>query len=124
APGGVAGGRTIRGPPSPVPFRARNSRHPGLSRGARGGRRPQATPLLWPWVRRKGPSWPQLGEGTAVSEGQHEPDEGEDQAGDDDYPLLAGHRDHLVVEADHERGQPDPGRDDVPGDNEAEREGN
>src|SRR5499427_3921428 len=63
------------------------------------------------------------GEGAAVSEGQHEPDEGGDQAGDDDYPLLAGRGDHLYVEADHERGQPEPGREDVPGNNEAEREG-
>ena len=57
-----------------------------------------------------------------MSEGQHEPDEGGDQAGDDDYPLLAGGGDQLGVEAHHERGQPDPGRDEVPGDDEAERD--
>ena len=48
---------------------------------------------------------------------------GGDQAGDDDYPLLAGGGDQLGVEAHHERGQPDPGRNEVPGDDEAERKG-
>src|SRR5215471_2388616 len=82
---------------------------------------PSLATIRWP----AGATLPfRLGEGTAVGEGQHAPDEGGDQTGDDDYPLLAGRGDHLAVEADHERGQPDPGRDGVPGDDEAEREGN
>src|SRR5215510_4127574 len=55
-------------------------------------------------------------EKATVREGQHEPDEGGDQASDDDDPLLAGRVDQLRVEAYHERSQPNPGRDDVPGD--------
>src|SRR5262245_36323371 len=88
---------TIRGHPGPAPYPARDSRRPALPRAARAQGR--AAPGRAPprrWVRDGWP-WPWSGEGSAVSEGQHEPDEGGDQAGDDDDPLLARGGDQLGV---------------------------
>src|SRR5690242_2612770 len=48
----------------------------------------------------------------AVREAEGQPDEGRDDPGDDDYPLLAGRRQHLGEEADqHARESRDRGDD-------------